>query len=324
MNSNWLHRILKHTETPPEGAWKSICATLDEEGTVRQDLQAKLQQYEVAPPVAVMENIFNRVAEDDDAALQFPERILNYSQEPPRTAWKNIVTQLDEDSGKVVPLIKNTRTMYLRAAAAVLIIIAGSVWILSKQKTGIGEEQAVVKPKNQLITLPDSNSGKTAPAPAPTAEKQTPVDALAYQPGNRTLSNPSALLDTLSSAYVPGHRTENLALAPAPGNKEKLQNGTGETPMDISLMNTPNTYISVTGPDGQTVKVSSKFSNLISYLNEENTGIQENLDLIIKESAKWRATFAAWRKKMANNEVAPSLTNFMDIVELSKVLEEKK
>jgi hypothetical protein len=115
----------------------------------------------------------------------------------------------------------------------------------------------------------------------------------------------------------------DLAQSPVTASTEKLQNENGDTPMDISLMNTGNAYISITGPDGQPVKVSSKLSSLVGYLSNSDVNTRENLDVIIQESAKWRAIFSAWRNKMANNALAPSLSNFMDIIELSEILENK-
>ena len=120
-----------------------------------------------------------------------------------------------------------------------------------------------------------------------------------------------------------GNEAVELAQNPADNSKEKLLDTKGETPTDISLMNTPNTYISVTGADGQTVKWSSKFSNIIGTLNNNKPNTKENIEVIIEENAKWRAMFTAWSHKMINNSIAPSFSNFMDIIELSKILEEK-
>lgn len=89
-------------------------------------------------------------------------------------------------------------------------------------------------------------------------------------------------------------------------------------------MNTPNNYVSFIGPNGQEVKVSSKFSNLLGYMDGKEPESEEYLDKIINESNFWRGKFKTWRNKMINNNVAPSPSNFMDIIELSKLLQEDK
>ncbi len=153
-------------------------------------------------------------------------------------------------------------------------------------------------------------------------KKKLVKKAIANLP-EKNLTNPEPA-NFYSPAYVKGNAPIELAQMPKVEFTQMLQDVNGETPMDISLMNAPNSYISVTGPDGQSVKVSSKFSNLINLLNDKNPAAVENIDIIISESAKWRSTFANWREKMTNNSIAPSISNFMDIIELSKMLESKK
>ncbi len=317
MSVNWINKILSHEETPPQGVWMNIANELDkEEQENDSNLTTKILAYEAAPPATALVNIFNTLDREDTD--NYATRMYNHQEEPPALAWKNIAAQLnDEDRAAVVPFENkknNVRTLYIKiaAAAAILTIVVTTVLLNSKEKpANINESVAAVTPQNQQNTTPKVDVEKTT-LPASDSHENIINPA----------QNKSTVEEVLVIDYVKGNETVPLAPDPAEANKEKLQNSKGETPQDITLMNTPNTYISVTGPDGQTVKVSSKFSNLISYLTGDET--EENLDLIIKESAKWKTTFAAWRDKMTNNVVAPSFGNFMDIIELSKVLEEKK
>jgi hypothetical protein len=327
MNSNWLNKIQTHTETPPEGAWKNITTLLDKETENKTaDFVTKLQAYHTAPPPNTLEKIFNRLDnKDEKKSAAFAERLYNYSATPPENAWEKITATLD-NVAKIVSFksAKNVlKPVYLRAvAAACLILIATAIWITSQKKSAISEKQTA------LVTLPTRQPQTTGAEkiilPAfETQEKKNTSLISTNQPAKKTVPLPTSAPVITIPEYVTANKTEELAQNPGAGNKEKLQNSNGETPMDISLMNTPNSYISITGPDGQTVKVSSKFSNLLNYLNDKDPAIQENLDIIIKESAKWRTTFAKWRNNMSNNTVAPSLSNFMDIFELTTILEEK-
>lgn len=323
MSSNWLNRIQQHTAAPPEGAWDNIAGYLDNEATVLPGFANRLSAFEITAPASAEKNIFALLDAAEENA-SFEKRIYNYEETAPTTAWPAIVTALEKNEAKIVPLDThkhNKRIVSLRAAAAVIIIavIAVTAWLLNNRNAGAGEiavtpqqNQKVSAPVSATITLPVSetqkDNSKTA-VNSTVAENKIPAN---------TVIPPSA------PAYIQQTEIPVLAQNPVNGKKDKLHTITGETPEDMSLMSTPNSYISITGPDGQSIRVSSKFSNLISYLTEKNSEVQENLDIIIKESAQWRATFAKWRDKMTNNAVAPSLSNFMDIIELSNILEEKK
>ena len=327
MSDNWINKILRHEETPPQGVWMNIANELDNDDKENSSsLTTKILAYEAEPPVTALANIFTAL--DKKQTDDYPIRMYHHEEEPPVSAWKNIAGQLDnENAAPVISFERkknNVGALYIRiaAAAAVITIIIATVLLNSKeQTTNINEPVATLTPQSQQSKHSVIDTVKSA-LPAADSQEKTSNNAKensAQQPQKKLTEQELPVID-----YVKGNEVIALAPNPVEANKEKLQNSKGETPQDIALMNTPNTYISITGPDGQVVKVSSKFANLIGYLTDKNNDTQENLDIIIKESAKWRTTFAVWRDKMTNNVVAPSLGNFMDIIELSKVLEEKK
>ncbi len=325
MNSNWQYKIQQHTETPPAGAWLNIANVLDADAAVNENNFAlKLQTFQTAAPAPALKNIFALLDEEEIAEKKIAERLYHYTTPPPAKVWPVIENQLS-NTARVITLknyTKNRKLFYSKiAAAAAVLIIAGAVLINSKKSSGIRENTTAAALPQQQNQTADTGAGSTNLLTPEAQQKSTPIASTSPAPVKpagaiqQTVTvNPPALISSVN--------TTELATNPAFAPKEKLQNSEGETPMDIALMNTPNSYITISGPDGQMIKVSSKFSNLISYLTEDG-GTQENLDVIIKESAKWRATFAKWRSRMANNSVAPSVTNFMDIIELSSMLEEK-
>ena len=329
MNVNWINRILSHKETPPPGVWMKIANELDkDEQENSSSLTTKMLAWEVTPPVAALANIFNTLdKEENNAITGYAKRIYNYKVNAPLTVWQNIEGQLNKDgAGKLIsfkPQRNKIRTLYVRitAAAAIIAIVITTVLLNIKEKTvNINEPVVSVTPQSQHRETPKVDTEKITLPASDSQEKSNTIKENIAKQAEKKLT----IKETTVTDYIKGNDVTALAPNPTETNNKKLQNSKGETPMDIALMNTPNTYISITGPDGQSVKVSSKFSNLIGYLTDKNNDTQENLDIIIKESAKWRATFAKWRDKMTNNTIAPSLGNFMDIIELSKVLEEKK
>lgn len=74
-------------------------------------------------------------------------------------------------------------------------------------------------------------------------------------------------------------------------------------------------YLTVAGPDGNSIKVSQKLSKMISYLTDNN---------ITDNNNPTEKTVESWKAKMVNNIVTPSMSNFMDIVELGNVLNAEK
>jgi hypothetical protein len=323
MPSGWLNNILHYKVAPPENTWANITNELDKENQNDVEIfKSKMLIHEEAPPAAVLDKIFHQL--DGDISPFIPayvERLKNHSENPPADTWDNIITQLNTGEDKIIPLQperKNTKIVFLKIAAAAAIISIVIITILTVVKQNPTSSVPIASAIPQTVPKQTPPANNIANTQINNIAKVTDVIAPSKTNNLKQLSHIN-----YTSTYVKGNAVAELAQDPALYYKEKLQNSNGKTPMDIALLNTPNTYISITGADGQSVKVSSKFSNLLGYLNQGTPDNRENIDVIIEESAKWRKIFSAWRDKMTNNTVAPSFTNFMDIIELSNVVEGK-
>jgi hypothetical protein len=84
--------------------------------------------------------------------------------------------------------------------------------------------------------------------------------------------------------------------------------------------NDSSKYITVAGPNGDAVKVSSKMSTLTAYIADDKNDSSATADVTNADQSFWKSKFKTWRDKMSQNTITPSLTNFMDIVELSKIV----
>ncbi len=328
MPSNWLYKILNHQVTPPQGVWKNITRQLDkDENNAANDVKTKLLAFETAPPKNVLTNIFNALDKDEEQ-VSFKDKMYHFQQDAPPKAWQNIISELQKEETKIVSLKdnkKNPKVIFFRmaAAASVIAIITTAIFLVTRNSAKDANNlTASVTPQSKQQKTFDAAAEKTTLPASATQEKKLPSNNFVNPKVKK--ATPFTEEKIFATDYLQGNQPEDFALNPANEKVEKLQTVSGETPMDIALMNTPNAYISITGPDGQPLKVSAKFSSVINFLNDRSPEAQENIDVIIKESAKWKATFAKWREKMTNNMVAPSLYNFMDIIELSDVLEEKK
>jgi hypothetical protein len=340
MQGNWQHKIQQHTATPPSNVWAAIVDVLDKEKqSSNLGFAARLQNAAIPPPANTLQNIFASLdLEQATEEVTFAKRLHDYIEKPPVSAWANIAEKLDGEKAIVIPFEprkKITRLTWVRAvaAAAVITIVAALLWPNTKKPaanepipvasvTPQNQPAANATPEKESVTLltPETQENKNAAVRTTPMQKQ-PENAVVV--GRKKVTT-VATVPAQAPSYVATSATEDLAQNPANFTREKLRNVNGEIPEDVALMNTPNSYINVTGPDGQSVKVSAKFANLIGYMNADGTEVKEAIDVIISESAKWRKTFAEWKSKMINNNVAPSFTNFMDIIELSKVLEGNK
>ena len=88
-------------------------------------------------------------------------------------------------------------------------------------------------------------------------------------------------------------------------------------PATADVTNDSSKYITVAGPNGDAVKVSSKLSGLTAYIADD-----KSVTATTTGDNFWKSKFKSWREKMSQNDIAPSLTNFMDIVALSKIVKE--
>ena len=89
-------------------------------------------------------------------------------------------------------------------------------------------------------------------------------------------------------------------------NKSDQGNATlGDVPLE------PDTkkYITITGPQGECVKISSKAARLIVSSDNQNP-----------PKPVWSAKVNKWRDIMEANILAPTTANFLDIVELTHAL----
>ena len=257
-------------------------------------------------------------------------KIFNHEETPPKGAWENIAKMLDDVDDKKVTATppaanKTTKIIYWKIAAAaciIAVIATTAIWINAGTKNTepalanvpankVSQEQ-VVNIETPLV-VETVKSSKSSSDILPENSKKAVS----------TFSNTNPNINT-KIEYIKADEIASLSGNPTLNKTEKLTNTSGEIPNDIALMNAPNNYVSFIGPNGQEVKVSSKFSNLLGYMDGKDPESEENLDRIINESSFWRGKFKVWRNKMINNSIAPSPANFMDIIELSKFLQENK
>lgn len=317
----WNKQLYEHEVTPPENAWNNIVHDLDNDHIIFKD---KLKHAVTPPPAHLWDNIVHDLENDH---LVFKEQLRHAAVLPPGSAWQNITEQLNAPGEQKTKVIRMPAIVRIAAAAAIIGILffTANYYISNK---AVEPETAVVQPRDS------SNVQPTAP---PAGEETTVSRGEKKYIASSTVTGKKHKAGKLSNDAPDSYSGQSYglplpaAVPPVPesvtdrydvheGFGKYVRNLRGEIREDVTLMDLPNSYFYTTGPDGQSIRVSSKFRNTIQYLNGSNT--EELLDVILRESRYWKNRFRTWKEEVNNASFVPAPYNFMDISELMRLLEQ--
>ena len=209
-------------------------------------------------------------------------KMYNYEVTPPEGVWDAIADDLDRNEARVIPITrKRNNTFYYVAAAAVAIVVFCTIFFTNRSSTSSEE---------QLITSSDN--------------KKT---------GDSTVNNNLMTVPTEDKTIA-----KNTNGSPAKNkiqkerSDQKQANAINENDSTLLASNTSR-YITIEGPQGQPVKISSKMALLIDSSETQVPG-----------KPIWHKKISEWREIMKGNTLAPTPGNFLDIVELTKSLKDNK
>jgi len=211
-------------------------------------------------------------------------KLYNYEATPPPGVWDAIASELDSEKAKVVPLPgKNNKRYYYIAAASIAVILFSVIFFNIRSNT-----------KDDFIYSKQNNSDTTS--------NNTALLTVPQQEENLTKNT-----DTISVV------TDNKLRKGGPNQKISKPTTALEKQDDNNLATNSDRYMTIEGPEGQPVKVSSKMATLIDSSET-------------KTSSKpiWNKKVNEWKEIMKGNTLAPTPGNFLDIVELTKSLKDKK
>ncbi|HVK49172.1 MAG TPA: hypothetical protein VM488_15035 [Pseudobacter sp.] len=304
--------ILLHLEVaPPEGSWNQLSARLDTE----------FNQAE------------QRVAQKLDAS----------AIEPPAGLWSTIAENLPlpfetDTSEETVPARKPARVISVpiwkvAVAAAVFIVLSYGGWYLFR--TPAGSLTAGDPPSTGAANPLQAQSGKV-PSSSGTTLNMPP--AIAQQITNRKTAplpvhqqrNNTATDTTTDNNNITAENEQPDLLSTDPGTmraqdvvheanipSKAIRDASGKMVMDMNLITTPgNNYVTVTAPNGEQTRMSRKFLPVLTFLNtgadngQFSTGLKQKIQELRKQLLQ-QASFV------------PSATNFLDIMELKELLQDK-
>ena len=219
-------------------------------------------------------------------------RMYNYETTSPEGVWKAIAAELDRNEVKVIPMVKTRNNTFYYIAAASVIIILFCLIFFTNRSSKSANEQLVTSSSNdktQSDTEVNNNVIMTVPIEEKTILKNnTDTDELLAQ----------------NKLQKSGPNQKQ--------NKEVIKK-TDSTDNNLILSNTTSRYITIEGPQGQPVKVSSKMATLI-----------DSSETKVSSKPVWNKKINEWREIMKSNTLTPTPGNFLDIVELTKTLKDNK
>lgn len=269
-------------------------------------LQHKMLNYEVTPP----ENTWNKIAaalDESNLADKFPGTLYNLEVTPPVTSWNQISASLNAENADQPTIANEPRkifsTLRYAAAAAIIGLIAfGSIKFFISKSDGKEIVKNPVAVKDSLIPAAQGNikqQDNNLPVP------EDLRDEAALEESKHTL----ARLDVTETRRI----KQKILLEPVDimneeASPEMVQPSfaSGEAISDMA-----SRYIMLMTPEGNIIRMSKKWSNLLCCVSGEEQ------DEDCKDQLK------IWREKIVNSSAAPSSGNFMDILSLVNSLQDK-
>lgn len=278
-------------------------------------IQYKLFNLEVSPPPEAWEGIESALNNEKSTSLL--SRFQSYEAEPPAEVWQRISHILSGEPQKEITPIRRLRFGRMAAAAAVIGLIAtGSYYFLFRDADAVPTAlpvSASIVPPVQEITEKTFPAEQTVNSPARSVKRistVSPVIHLSIDPVQNDIRKPAGdpvNLNTSTSV----HQNDIQVSAPP------ILDRNGKPLLDYQLLvSRDKNYISVTSPNGQQTRISSKFLPILTYLSGHSNHSAE--------SREWSIKFAEWKKKLLEDpDFIPAAGNYLDLLELPEIFEEQ-
>ncbi len=296
-------------------------------------LRKKLSDLNIPPPLNLWTDIATRLdTEFDPADALLASRLDETAIAPPPSSWKLISASLvsstehrqtiEVDTTTNIPAasvpVPLRKIPWQRWAAAAmiagLVFIGGLVYFNSTQTSdNIVDNTPATKAGSGIVT--QSSPGLS--------DSQYHSDQFAILPSASALSRMGkrsvrSNKDGVDFAAIPLPEPANI------GNRPEIQappirDHSGRIILDLSLVADPLlAYIPVTAPNGSLTKISTKFVDCITYLNNHPTpDDSEQARGCLDRFRKWRATL------LTEAAFVPAASNFFDIFELQQLIQER-
>jgi hypothetical protein len=295
-----------------------------------EQLKEKLHNFEVTPPPGTWQEIARKIRESNDSFL-LAEKMYNYEVPPPAGIMAEVLkafTSHQQQNGRLHTSAIPKRIPHLIAAASIFgIVLMSSLYLFynnSPKKLVADSQKNTEKKNNKEKELPDTAKESLAELTTPGSEQSTSVGAIASVYSNQR-EKKNYNRGTSRDLYRTIVKIANnlSAAEPISISAKPIRNKFGDIIQDPRLITSPGQkYISITGPNGQQTRISSKFMNLLLYMNDQSDieDFDGYFDKTFLESLIWKSRFKDWREKIMQTSFIPTSTNFMDILEFKDLI----
>ena len=259
---------------------------------MNEQVRHRIYGMEQTPPPGVWDRIVSELDQSDIGAA-YAGKLKGMSFPPPPAAWDKIAAALFPAATPVIPRRSIAWVRYAAAAAVIAALVWGGSLVLNRDR---GDQQEVVKTNPPPATQPVQT--------VPVTETPEKDEAIAQAEQDR---RDDAALEASKRTY---------AKLSTP-RKKKIQNAAGfhfaldvaEPVIGPGEMDPANRYIVLMTPDGNFIRMSKKWSELVCCVAGEEQD-PECTDQLKK-----------WKEKMASSSQTASPGNFGDILDLLKTLQ---
>ena len=272
----------------------------------------KLLNAEIAPPESVWEKIATGL--DKSEGSGFVTKVAEASVEPPASVWQRVADAISTPQlARRTPIGRNWVKWAAAAVVVGLIVVIGfNLFKPDIPQSVTSADQA--QPKNETNVTPsagnNTNDASSGGATSPLDPNKTLADnngSLIPRRGSSRDRTPTK--NPVRHASIESVEIEKQDVLSSEG-EPRVSNNVSSTPANI--IPAPE-YFVVTAPNGEKVRISSKFSDAVASLYGG-----DNVDYY------WKWRFDSWKSKlMTNPSFIPSAGNFLDIVELKDMLKEQ-
>jgi hypothetical protein len=279
--------------------------------------QKRIYQHEESPPPDIWEEIRKQVEAEP---IQLGQAIYDHSEPPPPELWETIHSVLStEHNRNVVPLPKVSAFGWIRSHAAAIIsigvLLTALVYLLTNTDYRFNPEKLATG-----VSYTDSPSPTVEPGSAPATNQESP--AIAEDTGGNSDEKPAitaTVPEQTESAQAVKSPVSGGPESHPPASAEKQTQRTEYIPGPLRpgaglISYRDGNYIVVERPDGTEERVSYKLEEMVRVANATDK---------LKTKQYWNRQIREWQAKMDQSSVIPSASNFFDIAELARFLNEQ-
>lgn len=310
------------------------------------NIKHTLYNLEIPPPSDVWPDIAARLdAEFDASEIPVAQKMFDLSVPPPAAAWQRIAAHLPQRQiGKKEGTLISLSVRRTIAAAAMVLLTLGAWYMLDKANND--DNVNVAGKATPASTVDKSSTVRNRTPAADTEIGERPVESIDHKPlaalsvadagiikarfanRKRTLRTGSIYYQPIATSYAGlddepavGFTDANSPTVEAP----LIRDANGQVILDKKLITSPDDcYITITSPNGEQTRISSKFLHIISTLNDD-VEPQDYFDIMMQENSLWKIRFSEWKEKFMNQaSLIPTATSFTDILELKDLLMENQ